>query len=167
MRKCKLCNDTMTDTKSGEEKQFCSPYCRERHWRLHNKQRHAAHQKKYRLKTPVICRFCQKEIPLEIRKSGLVFCSDECRVNQEKFQTKKRRENTSFEFANYKKNIGCKLCKYNKNGACLDFHHIDETIKSRRITSALWKSNTLLFKEEIKKCILVCKNCHYEIHHPQ
>ena len=58
----------------------------------------------------------------------------------------------------------CCMCGYNKNPAALDFHHLDPTVKEGKIigsTKSLAKQ-----REEAAKCILVCANCHREIHNP-
>lgn len=60
----------------------------------------------------------------------------------------------------------CLLCGYCKNINALDFHHIDPKTKDGSITSlrqTQWKK----LLNELKKCILVCKNCHAEIHWPE
>lgn len=58
---------------------------------------------------------------------------------------------------------GCIICGYNKCIRALDFHHINGKDKSFRLSLIRGKSwKTIL--EEIKKCIMVCKNCHTEIH---
>lgn len=58
----------------------------------------------------------------------------------------------------------CSQCGYNKSVTALQFHHVDPTQKSFIIGGAhcrSWKK----IKEELKKCILVCANCHHEIEH--
>lgn len=58
----------------------------------------------------------------------------------------------------------CQCCGYNKCIAALEFHHIDSLDKE--ISFGL--SNRSSWEEisnELKKCILVCSNCHREIHH--
>ena len=58
----------------------------------------------------------------------------------------------------------CSICGYNKCIAALDFHHLDPTVKEGGIIGS-----TLSLKkqrEEAKKCILVCANCHRELHNP-
>ena len=58
----------------------------------------------------------------------------------------------------------CQCCGYDKCVDALDFHHLDETQKdfgiSDRNVPTDWKS----IKNELDKCILVCSNCHCEIH---
>ena len=60
----------------------------------------------------------------------------------------------------------CTVCGYNKNIAAFDFHHLDPSEKE-------YNWNTLKCRPwneviaELKKCTLLCKNCHSEIHHPE
>jgi len=58
----------------------------------------------------------------------------------------------------------CLFCGYNRCSAALDFHHLDEKEKkfglSQKGITRSWKKT----KEELEKCILVCANCHREIH---
>ena len=52
----------------------------------------------------------------------------------------------------------CSRCGYNKHPAALHFHHINPRNKKFSINS-----NKLLSKDrfkELKKCILLCANCH-------
>ena len=57
----------------------------------------------------------------------------------------------------------CCLCGYNKCIGALEFHHIDPENKSYQLSSGnCHKIEDDL--EEAKKCILVCANCHREIH---
>lgn len=69
--------------------------------------------------------------------------------------------------AEYKMNAGgkCSLCGYDKCLDALQFHHTDPKSKKFEITHAIWydKSHEEII-EEMKKCILVCANCHAEIH---
>lgn len=57
----------------------------------------------------------------------------------------------------------CQICGYNKNVAALSFHHIKPSEKSFSIGMSLSKPFELLEKE-VKKCKLLCLNCHTEIH---
>jgi len=54
----------------------------------------------------------------------------------------------------------CVICGYSRHPAALQFHHLDPTSKSfglgvRGITRSLDK-----LREEAKKCVLLCANCH-------
>lgn len=48
---------------------------------------------------------------------------------------------------------------------CLDFHHKDPTKKEFTISQFLNKISDDRILDEIKKCELVCANCHRKIHH--
>lgn len=57
----------------------------------------------------------------------------------------------------------CQICGYDKCQSALEFHHIDSQEKD----FTLGANANIAFskaKEEVKKCILVCANCHREIH---
>lgn len=58
----------------------------------------------------------------------------------------------------------CSLCGYAKCSAALEFHHFDENKKdfglSRKGLTRSWKR----VAQELDKCLLVCANCHREIH---
>lgn len=57
----------------------------------------------------------------------------------------------------------CCICGYNKCSAALEFHHKNSKEKDFTLSA---NANISFAKanEEIKKCILVCANCHREIH---
>jgi hypothetical protein len=57
---------------------------------------------------------------------------------------------------------GCVVCGYNRVLANLHFHHVDPSSKSFGITMARGRS-LAAYREEAKKCVLVCANCHGEI----
>lgn len=59
----------------------------------------------------------------------------------------------------------CQCCSYDACNSALAFHHIDPLLKDKgfgetRANPTNW-ANTV---SELKKCILVCHNCHSEIH---
>lgn len=55
----------------------------------------------------------------------------------------------------------CENCGYKKNADALDFHHKDPSTKEDNYRSRVgWKR----LKKELDKCMLLCANCHREIH---
>ena len=62
----------------------------------------------------------------------------------------------------YKANHPCVMCGEGCT-ACLDFHHTDPTQKDFTVSQRQNGSLTLLM-EEVKKCVVVCRNCHAKIH---
>jgi hypothetical protein len=59
----------------------------------------------------------------------------------------------------------CSVCGYNKCIAALDFHHLDASSKEFSISADGSTRGWERLKVELDKCILVCSNCHREIHH--
>ena len=57
----------------------------------------------------------------------------------------------------------CCICGYNKCQRALAFHHTNPSEKDFQISRANIRGWKTLVKEA-KKCILVCHNCHNEIH---
>lgn len=61
----------------------------------------------------------------------------------------------------------CERCGYDKNISAFDFHHKDPDEKSFEVKVQFLKyktENEIL--EEALKCMLLCSNCHREIHNP-
>ena len=61
----------------------------------------------------------------------------------------------------------CQICGYDKCLDALQYHHNDPSQKEFDVSSAIWgKSNATnqQIQDELKKCTLVCANCHFEIH---
>jgi len=73
----------------------------------------------------------------------------------------KRRQNLKKMSVEYKGGK-CSLCGYNKCISALAFHHLNPNEKDFQISgkSISWDK----IKNELEKCILVCSNCHQEIH---
>lgn len=47
----------------------------------------------------------------------------------------------------------------------LDFHHVDPATKSFTISDKLASANIEKIREELKKCNLICNDCHKDKHH--
>jgi cytochrome c553 len=56
----------------------------------------------------------------------------------------------------------CAVCGYDRCGYNLQFHHVDPASKSIEMSMRSGKS-LASYREEAKKCVLVCANCHGEI----
>lgn len=75
----------------------------------------------------------------------------------------KRRKQNKLLLIEYKGGK-CEICGYNKNIAALEFHHLDPSQKEFGLTGNTYSLERQ--KAEADKCILVCANCHREIHNP-
>jgi hypothetical protein len=58
----------------------------------------------------------------------------------------------------------CQICGYDKCMGALDFHHINGE-KEHNISTILIQLKWERVKEELDKCILLCSNCHREVHY--
>jgi hypothetical protein len=56
----------------------------------------------------------------------------------------------------------CAVCGYDRCMVNLGFHHVDPTQKSFAMSMSVGRSLEA-FREEARKCVLVCANCHGEI----
>jgi hypothetical protein len=56
----------------------------------------------------------------------------------------------------------CAVCGYARCALNLHFHHVDPSVKSFSMNMGVGKA-LAAFREEAKKCVLVCANCHGEI----
>lgn len=58
----------------------------------------------------------------------------------------------------------CTICGYSKCIGALHFHHVNPTTKNFSISSDGNTRSWVEIKNELDKCILVCANCHAELH---
>ena len=75
----------------------------------------------------------------------------------------KRRKTVKQKLVKYKGGI-CVLCGYDKCVDALDLHHVDPKTKEFGISSGGLTRGWEKVVAEADKCILVCANCHREIH---
>lgn len=75
----------------------------------------------------------------------------------------RRRKNVKIKAVEYKGG-SCEICGYNKCNEALQFHHLDPTQKDFGISAGGFTRSWEKVKSELDKCIMVCANCHSEIH---
>lgn len=135
---------------------YCSPECLKEF------------KTKKKEKTPrkLDCEFCHQEFEITVKGSGgqnRKYCYD-CYPEG---MTKKERQDFRYKLL-YKKseeekiNMGCKICGYNKITLALEWHHPDANKDDS--PSNLLKRSWKAYKEETEKCVLLCSNCHREVH---
>jgi hypothetical protein len=114
------------------------------------------------------CEVCQTLLTGRQRN----FCSVKCRMKTTNFKHQVytcqqarglERKKQLIEIAGGE----CCDCGYKKNISALEFHHLNPEEKSfgidlRKCSCAKWES----LVEEVKKCVLICANCHRERHNP-
>ena len=118
-----------------------------------------------------ICNKCKQEKSLESfyknrsRKDGLSRMCKKCKTEHEHLVIKKAKE----WWDKWKSDKGCSKCG-DTRPYVLDLHHLDPTQKEFTIGKVLGSGTSGLesrqrrILEEAKKCIVVCANCHREIH---
>lgn len=103
-------------------------------------------------------RFCTEHNQEYVKNvNGKYRCSKCCqeRVSERRRELKRK----AVEYKGGK----CECCSYDKCIAALEFHHLDPNQKDFGIGNGNtkgWES----IKTELDKCIMVCANCHREIH---
>ena len=58
----------------------------------------------------------------------------------------------------------CEICGYCKCAEALEFHHKDSSKKDFGISGKGYTRSWEKVKEELDKCVLLCANCHREVH---
>lgn len=114
-----------------------------------------------------ICTKCGKELPIDQfnwRNKAKGTRRSECKICHSNFMRNSYNQKKN-EIQALKMNLKCAKCGYNKCGAALEFHHINPEEKDEAISRMLSDNYTLdSVKEEIKKCVVLCSNCHHEFH---
>ena len=125
----------------------CSP------WGKHNTK---SIEKQAASEPPIcICRVCSRKYIYKRSAGHTMTKCNSCMANLRRHRVKSK--------AIAYKGGKCKLCGYNRCERALDFHHVNESEKDFDISGShcrKWVS----IKTELDKCILLCRNCHSEVH---
>ncbi len=57
----------------------------------------------------------------------------------------------------------CRLCGYDRCVAALEFHHLDPTTKQFGVAQQGVARSIERLRVEVRKCVLLCSNCHAEV----
>lgn len=114
------------------------------------------------------CRICQTPIPTHER-----WCSSECQDKARTIRVLRRLSKRAPAVVAWRQRLklkaialkggACQACGYSRSVRALHFHHLDPSQKDFRISGKNVKSWDRV-QEELKKCILLCANCHAEVH---
>lgn len=116
-----------------------------------------------------ICTKCKRELSLDNfnwRDKSKGTRRADCKECHNNYMKKQYQEKKQI-IQNLKSEVSCQKCG-EKRGYCLDYHHIDPLTKVD--TVARLTSNTYNMEKvykEIKKCVVLCANCHREYHYLQ
>lgn len=121
----------------------------------------------------IMCRCCKKPFHGNSFRKVCDICRlENARASSRKYNknnphnsTRKRMIRNREFIRDYKKDKKCSLCSYDKYPGILDFHHKVRS-KSNKSVNILMKTlkSIDIIQKEIDKCILVCPNCHRELH---
>lgn len=95
---------------------------------------------------------------------------DECKkAHRPSAAARRERRYESKRWAIEYKGGKCAVCSYDKCAGALDFHHVTPGTKEFEPAdmlnnSVLTTERKTVLRKELDKCILVCSNCHREIH---
>jgi len=85
-------------------------------------------------------------------------------VEKERERRRKSARRSKEFMARVKRKLSCSVCGYNKCPDALQFHHLKKEDK-RRAVSEMSRASIALLKKEIRKCSILCANCHAEEHY--
>jgi hypothetical protein len=105
--------------------------------------------------------------------SNRKYCSEICRKAVLQLRPKaKTKANTSQHVVSWRQRTKlralkykggcCQICGYDKCARALSFHHLDASHKDFSIGGKSKSWNTI--QSELDKCVLLCANCHAEVH---
>jgi hypothetical protein len=111
-----------------------------------------------------VCLLCHQDLPISSfykrkqRRTHHVYCK-RCFSNY----TSQRQQRLKQKCVSYKGGK-CEICGYDKHTAALDFHHKIPGKKDFNISQIASRSFSKTIRKELDKCMLLCANCHREIH---
>ena len=97
-----------------------------------------------------VCLTCRARSPEEIKAARVQAVTD----------FRRRQKQRAIEYMGG----SCCKCGYSKCSYALEFHHTDPTEKEFSLSQTGVTRSWDRLLAELKKCILVCSNCHREIH---
>lgn len=141
---CVVCGQDMEAIKST--KKYCSRKCENQYRKEHGNPSLAR-----------TCLICEEPFTLKNALANQRQCCYRCmpegiQLTRSMFITKLKEKFDS----------KCQKCGYDRYSGALEFHHIDPSQKDFTISNMNFKLTEAV--EEIKKCVLLCSNCHKELH---
>ena len=177
-RNCPICHKELTYTQKHNWKFAEENNTRCYHCRVVN-----------RVGKNVECSWCKTPLyrrPCQIKKRKRHFCSNKCQSQfaskylsgknnklwkgGEEANHKKYRELTNKRKTENKQRVisvlggKCCICGYDKCSGALECHHINPKEKDTNICKMIGKEWNEKIENELKKCKLLCSNCHREHH---
>lgn len=147
MNKCLFCQQETTN------KKFCTKSCSAK---FNNPIHHLGEKK------PRLCKLCGTTDATKFPKKVATLCNT-CKSRKYN-SSKTQRLKLKTKCVDYMGG-SCSKCNYFKCLSALEFHHKDPSIKEDAVSFLIrMNRNFERLKLELDKCLLVCANCHREIH---
>lgn len=150
-KKCEFCGQMMYNVRSN--KKYCSRSC-------------GAKAERQRLSSGFnskikVCPHCKKTFEIVDNGYGRRYCY-ECvpQTLRTGSQVRQLMKQWALEYKGSK----CSICGYDKCTQALEFHHLNMSEKEFSISDRNLICDWEIIQSELDKCILVCSNCHREIH---
>lgn len=158
---CDYCGEEFTYElfPSMKPRRFCSRSCSASWNNTHDPKRKPTYR----------CKHCEQLIHGRTSATH-VYCSPECReaAKLERPEPRTPYESIRAYRRRMKKELAellggkCAVCGYSRCVVALEFHHLDPEKKDFNIGAKIQAHAKAI--EEVKKCVLLCSNCHREFH---
>lgn len=173
--RCETCNSEH-DGSFGSGR-FCSVACsKTRIWT--KEAREAMSLKLRRPVTPQCCRQCGVELFRSLKKERKTSLCVSCYRQSKPRRGLGKYNIDSEDQASYRTHIReqrrkdfikllggkCIRCSYDTYRGALEFHHLDPKAKETGLAGGYLGASLAFLEKEISKCVLLCSNCHREIH---
>lgn len=106
-------------------------------------------------------------LPVEMTQNKKVDAPKITKPKKEKALKRKKKDISTQEIKqliNERKQSGCSICGYFKCLKALEFHHLDPKKKLFSLSRSSSRYSHKEITDELDKCVIVCSNCHKEIH---
>lgn len=110
------------------------------------------------------CTKCKRGVQSRCNECGKKMAQEHYVKNKDSYltRTKERAKSLREKFNLFKSTLKCEICG-ESHIATIDFHHEDSQKKDFGI-SRFYSVSQSRFEEELKKCKVLCSNCHRKLH---
>lgn len=154
-----FCANKDCDNKAVKGGKYCSRSCAARvNNKSHPKRRQEGSCHSCGKQTPKSRKYCDECISNGILKQ---YKNPDEEKKAKSQHVKKSRDKLKRVLVDYKGGC-CSICGYNKCIKALEFHHLDPNTKDFTVGQKHFSIEVM--KSEVDKCVLLCANCHREVH---
>ena len=153
---CQVCGIEFEAQKST--KKYCSKECEKANRRIKYAEAKSAGKNPNKMGIPEKeCLICKRKFRPKTNAANQRSCCYECMPDGTQLG-----RSGFIDLIRKQRGGKCQRCGYDTYQGALEFHHIDPTKKDFTVGDRDFKLKDCV--EESKKCVLICSNCHKEIH---